>query len=118
MLGPDALLYIHMTPQHGALCHTDGCEPNWWRSLRGVVTGELYQEDPNTPLPNFQQNLKDLVLRLSGGYWGITDMDVVAFEYQAFRKFRGSAEQVGITQGNAAMQVPGVKGFGDGGTVQ
>jgi hypothetical protein len=117
MLGPDPYLWMHMTGQHGACCEGDGCEPRWWESLVGVLSGNLYQEFPPTPNDTYQQNLADWVLRLKKGYWNIhPPMHVVAFERYAFYKFRGQkTEQDGIEQGKIAMQVDGLDGFGDGG---
>lgn len=117
LLGPDAILYAHMTPGHAALCHTDSCESAWWRSMVGTLTGILYQHDPKASIADFQDRLHDFTSRMVDGLNGWpTGFDVVAFEYAAFLKFRGQvSEQYGIDRGVAAMRVTGVVGFGDGG---
>jgi hypothetical protein len=117
LLWANTLLYLHMTPERAALCHTDSCESSWWRSMRGVLTGILYQHGPDASIASFQDRLSDFTTRLIDGKNGWpTGFDVVAFEYAAYRKFRGTPAQYGIDRGNAAMQVKGVIGYGDGGS--
>jgi hypothetical protein len=117
MLGSGPKLFMHFTPQHGAACEGDGCEPAWWKSMSGILSGNLYQEFPTTPDANYQQNVADMVLRLTKGYWNIhPPMAVVMFERFAYYKFRGvKTERDGIQQGRIAMRVDGLAGFGDGG---
>ena len=119
LLSANTLLYLHMSPERAALCHTDSCESAWWHSMQGVLTGILYQHGADASIASFQARLSDFTTRLIDGKNGWPrGFDVVAFEYAAYRKFRGSPAQYGIDRGNAAMAVKGVIGFGDGGSVR
>jgi hypothetical protein len=117
MLGPDVLLYAHMSPGRTAMCNSESCEAPWWASMRGVLDGILFQVQPTASTASLQSSLSDWVIRFRDGFKGWpTGFDVVAFEYACKREFDGMAsEQYGIDRGNAAMQVEGVIGFGDGG---
>jgi hypothetical protein len=67
-------------------------------------------------IANFQADLAWFVRNF--GAWGL-DIDVIAGEYAAFIDFWGNAaEAYSVEIGDAAMQVPGVRGFFDGGTAR
>ena len=62
LLRANTLLYLHMTPDRAALCHTDRCESAWWRSMQGVLTGILYQHGPDASIASFQDRLSDFTM--------------------------------------------------------
>jgi hypothetical protein len=127
-LHPDALLFVHMTPRHAAMCEGDGCEAGWWRQMAAdnVLDGILYQHQVTDTIPAFQERLKDFTDRLVFGMNGWptqtgrgTPMYVIAFEYDAYWRTRGQTDEAtGILWGNAALQVRGVSGYCDGGSIR
>lgn len=87
---PDALLYVHFTPEHAA----GGVpEADWWTwatqdPVGPHVQGILYQDDRWTDPQAVKDRVLDFLLRLGGGYHGWPHpVDVVLFETDIYPKF-------------------------------
>lgn len=121
---PECLLYVHFTSGHA--CGADETTPGlnergWWEHQIGKLQGILYQHGPEFDAASLQDRLQDFTIRFQNGHngWPKGHFDTVAFEYSAYYDFwKGQDEAVGIRKGDAAMQVDGVIGFCDGGTVR
>lgn len=131
----------HGAPGRGEELEPNGPYANeaaMWEPVAPHIHGFLMQStwtfggdtgDGRTPLEQFEYDLADFVRRFDDGYagWptsgaGGAPVDVVAFEYASYYCFedtsQGTPEEVAaeaLTWGAAAMAVPGVAGFGDGG---
>jgi MFS transporter, ACS family, glucarate transporter len=124
-LEPDALLFVHFSPFRIAMCKGGDCARAWWSRVarENLADGILYQHQVTDSIERFTGRLRFLVAHLVDGRdgWPSKRADgrpfhVIAFEYDAYWRTRGlSDEATGIRWGTAAMGVPGVSGFCDGG---
>ncbi|HVB36893.1 MAG TPA: hypothetical protein VND92_00075 [Vicinamibacterales bacterium] len=125
VLGPEPLLFVHFGPGRVAACGTPGCEAGWWRDMvdSGTLSGIFYQ-DNHWEAAGLVRDLTRVAghfARGDGGWPTRTPRGepvyVEAFEYSAYRQtWDGKSEGWGNALGDAAMDVPGVFGFCDGGT--
>jgi hypothetical protein len=124
-LPPDALLFVHFTPEKVALPLAGESEASWWRRMAGdsLIDGILYQHDGRRGPRSLQKALSVLVDSLHRGANGWPTrtgrgrpLHVVAFEYAAQWEKTGALDEADAVElGQASLQVEGVAGFCDGG---
>jgi len=127
ILPDDALLFVHFTP--GRIAGNRGGETDrqWWSRMarENVLDGLFYQfAGGDHPVEAFRTALEDLAAKFVRGESGWptrtgrgTPLYLQAFEYSAYFDHKKPAwtEEWARSLGEAAMQVPGVSGYCDGG---
>lgn len=139
---PNAETWWHAATNNGAPCNYEidgeGCEGKAWRAMAPYLTGHFFQDasfggwhmdgldstDPAARKSAFIDNLKYDVMRFQTSHYssgGVLNkhgekLKTVAGEYSAYFELNDrDPESLAIEYGRAAMSVPGVSGFCDGG---
>jgi hypothetical protein len=130
---PEAYHLLHFAPDRWAASPTkpgdqggpdpwDGSEARFWHDMQRLgVDGLFFQSGERDDLAQFMARLEQIALRLRGGgppaYAGLT-LDLIAGEYcdpHNPRRRSGRDESWCREMGRAALTVPGVVGFLNGG---
>jgi hypothetical protein len=127
LLPEDAVLFVHFTPRKAAGNGEDETARDWWGRMarENVLDGLLYQyPGGDGSIEEFARALTDLTARFVRGDGGWptrtgrgTPLYVQAFEYSAYFELKRPqwTEEWSRSFGEAALAVPGVSGFCDGG---